>query len=92
MAWCLTKTAEANLLDALKKEGDPQKMVNRTSEERHAWFAKYVGEENAGQLNAFIESAVSELKAQGAELELKENKVGGSSIVVKLLPSPTAKK
>jgi hypothetical protein len=63
--------------------------------DKKQWVIEYVSKIikiDAGQLNAFIESAVSELKAQGAELELKESKTGASSIVVKLLPSPTAKK
>ena len=45
-AWCLTKDAESKLLEALKKEGDPQKMVDRGTEGRAKWFAQF-GVENA---------------------------------------------
>ena len=54
--WCLTKSAEANLLAELRKDGDPQKMVDRGSEGRLAWFTKQVGAENAKNLNALFES------------------------------------
>ena len=55
MAWCLTKQTEQKLLEALKKEGDPQKMVDRGTEGRRKWFAQF-GEENAKNLNTFYES------------------------------------
>lgn len=53
--WCLTKQAEANLLKALREDGDPQKMVDRGTEGRRSWFAKVAGEENATQLNTLFE-------------------------------------
>lgn len=55
-AWCLTKQAEEKLMQALVADGDPQKMVDRGSEGRHAFFSKLIGEENAKNVNALYES------------------------------------
>src|SRR3990167_4621384 len=78
MAWCLTKDAEAKLLEALKKDGDPQKMVDRGSKGRKRWFAQYVGEENAGNLNYLFESKGMLLKNQQRGFRSFVKGTGGS--------------
>ena len=55
--WCLTKQAEKDLLEALEKDGNPQKMVDRGPKGRIAWFTKFVGKENASELNVLFESS-----------------------------------
>lgn len=56
-AFCLTKEATDKFLKGLKSgEIDPQKLTDRTSEERHTFLEKYVGKENAKQVNALLES------------------------------------
>ena len=75
MAWCLTKEAEAKLLEALKADGNPQKMVDRGTEGRQKWFAQF-GEENAKNLNALFEGKGMLLKNQqkGFQSFIKEIK------------------
>lgn len=80
--WCLTKQAEEKLLDALRKEGDPQKMVKRSSKERHEWFSSLVGEENAGHLNSLFESKLL-LKNQQKGFESFIKNIGGSKQIQK---------
>ena len=77
MAWCLTKQAEAKLLEALEKDGNPQKMVDRGTEGRLAWFAQYVGEENATHLNYVFETKML-LKSQQKGMQSFVNSIGGS--------------
>ena len=78
MAWCLTKTAEKNLREALRKDGDPQKMVNRGTEGRLAWFTKHVGAENAERLNYLFETKML-LKSQQRGLQSFVKYMGGST-------------
>lgn len=75
-SWCLTKEAEQKLLEALKKEGDPQKMVDRGTEGRQKWFAQF-GEENAKNLNALFEGKML-LKSQQRGLASFVKSLGGS--------------
>ena len=75
--WCLTAESEKNLRDALREEGNPLKMVTRTSEERLAWFSKYVGPDNAKQINALFESKL-----------LLKNQVQGFKSFVKQMGGP----
>jgi len=63
MAWCLTKQAESNLRKALRKDGNPQKMVDRGTDGRLIFFTKYVGGENAKRLNYLFETKML-LKSQ----------------------------
>src|SRR3990167_5522652 len=76
MAWCLTKEAEAKLLEALKADGNPQKMVDRGSEGRRKCFAQF-GEENAKNLNIIFESKML-LKNQQRGLQSFVKGLGGS--------------
>jgi hypothetical protein len=80
--WCLTHDAEAKLLDALQKEGDPQKMVDRGSEGRLAWFTKIVGEDNAREINAVFESKML-LKNQRQGFKTFIKNIGGRKVVQK---------
>ncbi len=80
MGWCLTKQAENNLLKALQTEGDPQKMIDRESEGRLKWFAQYVGEENAKEVNALFEKKLL-LKNQQKGIEGFVKGLGGSKQV-----------
>lgn len=75
-AWCLTKDAEARLLEALRKDGDPQKMVDRGTEGRQKWFSQF-GEENAKNLNALFESKML-LKSQQKGFQSFVKNLGGS--------------
>jgi len=50
--WCLTKQAEEKLIQALKADGNPQKMLDRSSKGRREWFSKVVGEKDAINVNA----------------------------------------
>ena len=63
MAWCLTSEARTKLLEALRKDGDPQKMVDRGSDGRVSFLSEYVGEANAKEINALFESKML-LKSQ----------------------------
>jgi hypothetical protein len=75
--WCLTKDAQAKLMEALKNDGDPQKMVDRGSEARLAWFSKVIGPENAREINALFESKM-----------LLKSQVNGFKSFVKSLGGP----
>lgn len=56
MGFCLTKDKSLELKRKIKNgELDPQKLAEMTSEQRHAWFAKFLGEDNAFQVNALLE-------------------------------------
>ena len=76
--WCLTKSAEKNIREALRKDGDPQKMVNRGSDGRLAWFAKYAGKENAERLNYLFETKML-LKSQQRGFQSFVKYMGGST-------------
>ena len=75
--WCLTKNAEEKLIQALKEDGDPQKMVDRGSEGRLKWFGDLLGEENARNLNALFEEKML-LKSQINGFKSFIKRVGGS--------------
>ncbi len=75
--WCLTKQAEAKLLDELRKDGNPKKMANRTPDMRHAWFVERFGEENGTQLNALFESKLL-LPNQQKAMQSFVKQLGGS--------------
>ena len=77
MSWCLTKTAEQDVREALRKDGDPQKMINRGTEGRLAWFARYVGKENAERLNYLFETKML-LKSQQKGFASFVKYMGGS--------------
>lgn len=76
-AWCLTKVAEQKLLEALKEDGDPQKMVDRGSEGRLKWFGDLLGGENAHNLNNLFEQKML-LKSQVNGFKSFIARVGGS--------------
>lgn len=57
MAFCLVPQLADTFLSKLKNgEIDPEKLSNMTSEERHDFFAEFLGDKNAGQVNAQFES------------------------------------
>jgi len=80
MAWCLTKQAEAKLLEELRKDGDPKKMMDRSPNERHIWFVERFGELNGTQLNALFESKLL-LPNQQKAMESFIKQSGGSKQV-----------
>ena len=77
MAWCLPPELTSKFLGALK-DGTitPEKMIDMTSAERHALFSDIVGEENAGPVNAALESKLL-LKNQQAGLVTWAKKMAG---------------
>lgn len=77
MAWCLTKQAENALLKALQEDGNPQKMVDRGTAGRLAWFEKYVGKENAQKINYLFETKML-LQSQQKGIESFVKSLGGS--------------
>jgi hypothetical protein len=77
MSWCLTKQSESDVRKALRLDGDPQKMVDRGTEGRLAWFEKYVGKENATELNYLFETKML-LKNQQKGFESFVKNMGGS--------------
>ena len=57
MAFCLTKQTKDNFKKALKdREIDPIKLAGLSSLDRRTFLEKYVGKENAPQVNALFES------------------------------------
>lgn len=55
--WCLLKAEAERIRQALKNgEIDPEKLAAMTSTERNAFLAKFVGQENALQVNSLFES------------------------------------
>lgn len=55
--WCLVKSEADKLRKALASgDIDPDSLLNMSDEKRHALFSELVGEENATQINATIES------------------------------------
>jgi len=75
--WCLTKKAEKDLRDALRKDGNPQKMIDRGTAGRLAWFEKQIGKENAERLNYLFETKML-LKSQQKGFESFVKHMGGS--------------
>ena len=74
--WCLTKDAVQRFKRAIKDgEVDPVKMADMTSGGRRTLLAKFVGEENAKQVNALFES----------KLLLKNQKAGYISWAKKIV-------
>lgn len=56
-SFCLTKEFTDKFLQGLRSgEIDPEKMVEMTSEDRRNYLTKFVGEENAKQVNSLFES------------------------------------
>lgn len=56
-AWCLLPEYADAFLDAVRKgELSPERLMDMSSAERREAFAKYVGEENAHEVNAQFES------------------------------------
>lgn len=75
--FCLLKNQVQRFKQGLKnKEIDPVKLQNMSSEERRSFLAKYVGEENAKQVNALFERNIL-LKNQKAGMIAWAKKVGG---------------
>ncbi|MDD4027033.1 MAG: hypothetical protein PHO75_02475 [Candidatus Shapirobacteria bacterium] len=75
--WCLLK----EYVDRFKRgltsgEIDPDKLASMTSSARHTFLAKFVGEENAAQVNSLFESKLL-LKNQKAGYISWAKKVGG---------------
>lgn len=55
--FCLNKNLIGDFLDKLKSgEIDPQKLSTMSSEQRHDFFAEFLGEANAKEVNALFES------------------------------------
>lgn len=66
-AWCLLKSETDKFLTALRDGTvDPEKLIDMSSAERRAFFAKLIGEDNAKEVNALLE----------AKLLLKDQKRG----------------
>lgn len=86
MAWCITKQAEEKLLKALKEQGDPYKLFAMGPKGRRDFFAKYVGEENARNINALYESKLL-LKDQIRGMKSFIKKLSGSTVVKRDLVS-----
>lgn len=79
MAWCLIKSEADKFKKALKSgEIDPQKLSVMTSSERHSFLAKFVGEENATNVNGLFESKLL-LKNQKAGMISWAKNVAGIS-------------
>lgn len=76
-AWCLVPELANKFLDALKSgELSPEKLIDMTSAARREELAKYVGEENAHEVNAQFESKLL-LEDQRRGLVNWAKKVGG---------------
>ena len=57
MAWCLIKSEQEAFKKALvEKKLNPFALAEMTSEQRRAEFEKYVGTENADNINSLYES------------------------------------
>ena len=82
MAWCLTPDGKKKLLEALKRDGDAQKMVDRGSEGRIAFLSEFVGEVNAKEINALFESKML-LKNQIEGFISFAKRIGGREYVKK---------
>ena len=81
--WCLTKENVDRFKIALKDGTiNPFKMASLASEDRHAFLSKFVGEENALQVNSLFESKLL-LKNQKAGFISWAKKVSGITPQVK---------
>ena len=77
MAWCLTKDAANRFRQALKDGTiNPDSLSSMESVQRREFLAKYVGEENAVEVNALFESKLL-LKNQKAGMISWAKKVAG---------------
>lgn len=77
--WCLVRDQADKFIKGLRSgEIDPIKMASMTSEERHSYLAKFVGSENAKQVNSLFESKLL-LKNQQQGMITWAKKVGGLS-------------
>jgi hypothetical protein len=78
-AFCLVKEYADNFVQGLKDGSiNTTKLSTMSPEERHNYLAKFVGEENAHDVNSLFESKLL-LKNQQAGLERWKDKVGGIS-------------
>lgn len=76
-AWCLPPHLSNAFLDALKDGRlSPERLMEMTSAERRGAFSEFVGEENAGEVNAQFESKML-LKDQQRGLVAWAQKVAG---------------
>ena len=83
MAWCLTKQASQQFRKALVSgEIDPFKMADMDSEARRTLLAKYVGKENAQQVNSLYESKLL-LKRQQQGFQTWVKRTAGISPQIK---------
>lgn len=79
MAFCLLPAETRKFLAAIHDGRiDPEKMVDMSSAERRAFFAKIVGEDNAHEVNALLESKLL-LKDQQRGMVSWAKKVAGIS-------------
>lgn len=77
MSFCLPVEKAKKFIEALKNgEVDPGKLASMTSEERHEFFAKLVGEKDALDVNSLFESKLL-LKNQRAGLVRWAKQVSG---------------
>lgn len=75
--FCLNKNLTSDFMKKLKSgEIDPAKLVEMTSQERRDFFSKFLGEENARQVNALFESKLL-LKNQQQGIITWAKKVAG---------------
>lgn len=76
-SFCLPKDLSSKFLARLKSGTiDPQRLSDMSSKERHAFFEKMIGEENAKHVNALFESKLL-LKNQQQGIINWAKKVGG---------------
>lgn len=81
--WCLIQSQTNAFIKGIQTgEIDTAKMSDMSSEDRHTFLAKFVGEENATQVNSLFESKLL-LKNQQAGMLNWANKVSGLSPEVK---------
>lgn len=76
--WCLTQQGRENLEKALREYGDFRKFSLLDSSVRRDYLAKYIGEDNAKEVNAVFEN----------KLTLKNQKSGLKSFVETVLKPP----
>ena len=75
--FCLTSDKVLAFKKGLKnREIDPQKLMNMTSEERRSFIAKFVGQDNAKDVNSLFESKLL-LKNQKAGMISWAKRVAG---------------
>ena len=76
-AWCLPKSLSSKFLDALKDGTfSPERLMEMSSDQRRAEFAKILGDVNAHEVNAQFESKLL-LKSQQAGLVNWAKKLAG---------------